>query len=1261
MTEPDLLAIDESSRQRALEVASFIVEAPAGAGKTELLTQRYLRLLATVKEPEEIIAITFTNKAAAEMRARILNSLTAATQPVAAGLAPHKKITRDLSLAALARDADLGWQLLQNPARLRITTIDALSASLARQMPFLSRFGAQPAVSDDSASHYDAAALRTLALLEATGDDNREAAKTVEEALRYFHNDTARLQKLLVSMLERRDQWLGHIAAAEQNEGSAIAMLVASDLARAGSAVDASLQAQLMPIAQYAAGKLSAAGSDSPIKLLGEWDHVLEGELSELELWRSVASLLLTNTGTFRKRFDKNMGLPAEKDAKDSKPFKDSLAACIEQLQQTPGAEEALARIQQLPEPKLDAEEARIVGIFARLLRIAAAQLWAVFQQQREVDFIEIAQRALSALGAGEEGDEPSNLQLRLDYRISHLLVDEFQDTSPAQIELLTRLTAGWQAGDGRTLFIVGDPMQSIYRFRKADVGLFLQARESGIGGITLESLRLNRNNRSHPEVVDWINATFPEVFPPADNPQTGAVKFASSVATKPPLIPAPAVSKLAARGEGSLNTPLSLDGRGAGGRGRGFAEQSSVPPERASHAGASPGEGAAYSLGGVIVHPVLVADDAEDGNIDEAREVIAILRNERATHPSASIAILVRARSHLDALVTELQRSAPELRYQAVEIERLEDRQVIQDLLALTRALHHRGDRVNWLAALRAPWCGLTLPDLHMLAADDHHSTLWQLMNDETRIQQMSADGQQRLQHLRAVFAEALAQQGRLRTRRWVEAVWRMLGGEACLQDAAERADAEAYFRLIDQLDASGGFTLDRLGKEIASLYAEPDPGADNAAGNAGSPPIQIMTVHKSKGLEFDCVILPGLHRAPRNGDNSLLLWEEFVDGHGQEHLVIAPVKPRRNKDDKKPTAYDYLRTLDAEREANESSRVLYVAATRAIRSLHLVAATTVKVNEDSSPLSPSGRGAGGEGEITLKPSVKGAPLTALWPAVEADFNAALAQWQGSTQDAQDDNPYAEFVPTLTRLASPAIPAYLQGDEPSATAPLSPGGRGAGGRGRGFAEQSSVPSERASHAGASPAEGAAFTDVDGDVDTEDINHSLLADIGTLAHRTLELIAQDGLDQWSVDRVKASQAAFKRWLQGKGHAASALDDAATQVQAAVSNAIGSEAGRWVLAQRESAGNELALTSSQDGKAQPNIIDRTFVENGERWIIDYKTARFAPDTPESELKARAEIYRPQLERYAALFALEGLPIRKAIFYIAAARLVELDRA
>ena len=115
----DLLAEDDINRRRALEPGSFIVEAPAGAGKTELLTQRYLRLLAIADEPEEIVAITFTNKAAGEMRQRIAESLERARGGVAPEAA-HKRVTFELARAALARSAARDWRIEAQPGRLRL-------------------------------------------------------------------------------------------------------------------------------------------------------------------------------------------------------------------------------------------------------------------------------------------------------------------------------------------------------------------------------------------------------------------------------------------------------------------------------------------------------------------------------------------------------------------------------------------------------------------------------------------------------------------------------------------------------------------------------------------------------------------------------------------------------------------------------------------------------------------------------------------------------------------------------------------------------------------------------------------------------------------------------------------------------------------------------------------------------------------------------------------------------------------------------------
>ncbi len=123
---------DEAARQAALDVErSFIVQAPAGSGKTELLIQRYLKLLATVDNPEEVLAITFTRKAAAEMQLRILQAL----QKAAAGesaIEPHQRVTAEAAKAVPVKDRELQWNLVTNARRMRILTLDALNASIAR-------------------------------------------------------------------------------------------------------------------------------------------------------------------------------------------------------------------------------------------------------------------------------------------------------------------------------------------------------------------------------------------------------------------------------------------------------------------------------------------------------------------------------------------------------------------------------------------------------------------------------------------------------------------------------------------------------------------------------------------------------------------------------------------------------------------------------------------------------------------------------------------------------------------------------------------------------------------------------------------------------------------------------------------------------------------------------------------------------------------------------------------------------------------------
>ena len=298
------------------------------------------------------------------------------------------------------------------------------------------------------------------------------------------------------------------------------------------------------------------------------------------------------------------------------------------------------------------------------VLRLAAAELEVVFSERRLADYPRIAAAGLQALGTDEE---PTDTALVLDASLQHVLVDEFQDTSEAQVSLLARLTAGWQRGDGRTLFLVGDPMQSIYRFRNAEVGLFLDVRDHGLGELALEPLTLAVNFRSTNPLVEWVE----------------------------PLLRA---------------GPAATRRRGHG--------------RRAPHGEHRRAKGRATS-GGVRVHALF-----RRSRLFEAASVVDVVERRLAEDFDADVAILVQSRSHLLDIVGELARRGVPLPGHRHRSARRAARWC-WTCMALTRAIAHPADRPAWLAVLRAPWCGLTLAELHALCGDDRNATLPELLRD--------------------------------------------------------------------------------------------------------------------------------------------------------------------------------------------------------------------------------------------------------------------------------------------------------------------------------------------------------------------------------------------------------------------------------------------------------------------------------------------------------------------------------------------------
>ncbi|MBM3815060.1 MAG: DNA helicase UvrD, partial [Acidimicrobiia bacterium] len=769
--QPAPAPADQVQRRLALEPGrSFIVQAPAGSGKTELLIQRYLVLLEGVAQPESILAITFTRKAAAEMRSRILQAMRRAGSEAEPETA-NEALTWRLARAALEQDRRHGWQLERNPSRLRIQTIDALCVSITGRMPWLARFGAMPEIVEQAKALYEEAARATLYLLE--GED--QYAASVERLVAHLDNKAGVAQYLLAGLLDRRDQWLRHLAAGD--DPAAWRREMERLLERAGRICVEKLRdlfpeelvEETLTLARYAAGNLQ------------EDAGVPESGLPEdVEGWRAVAQLLITQDGKgWRKQVTKRQGFPTT-----NRGMIQRFYSVRDELDKVEGLFEAFRELRYAPPPHYEDQQWELMEDLLEVLPAAAAQLKVVFQRRGAVDFTELTHAALRALG--EEG-EPTDLAFSLGHRVEHILVDEMQDTSHSQVRLLTMLTAAWEPGDGRTLFLVGDPMQSIYRFREAEVGLFVRMCAEGLPALPLERLQLSANFRSDAELVDWVNQSFAGIFPAAADFSSGAVPYNASVAFRP-----------------------------------------------------------AAGAEAVTIH-TQASDDADA----EARLVAELVEKSAG----GTTAILVRARGHLPPIVEELKRRG--IAYRAVEIDPLTTRPVIRDLLALTRAILHPGDRTAWLAILRAPWCGLTLEQLHRLAADDAKAIMWDRITPSTPA----------LARFHKAMAGALSRVRRQRLRSSVERAWIELGGPACLGGEIEYQEAKRYFEKLESMEQGGEVDdFARLEAALEELHAAPDAGAPET--------LEIMTIHKAKGLEFDTVIVPGLARETQSGEGGLLHW---------------------------------------------------------------------------------------------------------------------------------------------------------------------------------------------------------------------------------------------------------------------------------------------------------------------------------------------------------------------------------------------------
>lgn len=287
-------------------------------------------------------------------------------------------------------------------------------------------------------------------------------------------------------------------------------------------------------------------------------------------------------------------------------------------------------------------------------------------------------------------------------------------------------------------------------------------------------------------------------------------------------------------------------------------------------------------------------------------------------------------------------------LSWQAHELESLGADPVIADLMNLTQALVNFTDRSAWLGLLRGPYCGLELKDL-LILADDPNQTLWSSLNNPTLSQQLSPQGQQRSQQLLRVLSPALDNYLRKDMSLWLEGIWHALGGPLTLTHPRGQDNVNDFFQLVAAESEAGElFDLVHFQERLALLKASGDSSDDEAPAR-----LQVMTLHKAKGLEFDSVIIPALQKTTRSDDKAILLWQERLNHHGEERLFLTPRAATGN--DEYPL-YQWIRKEEKTKTQLENTRLLYVGATRAVKRLYLTACVVLdeKSGELKNPATP-------------------------------------------------------------------------------------------------------------------------------------------------------------------------------------------------------------------------------------------------------------------------------------------------------------------
>jgi ATP-dependent helicase/nuclease subunit A len=933
---------------RALDPAvSVAIEACAGSGKTWLLVSRIVRLLLADAEPSQVLAITFTRKAAQEMAARLrewLYALATVPDEDALRFLHERGLANDEAARLLPKARRLYEQLLTAQPPITIATFHAWFLQLLRRAPLDAGALGDATLVEQTAALMDEAWELFASRLQREPDS--PAARGLDRLFRDCGLFNTR--RLLLRVLHHRADWWAYTRGQKDAVGFALAhqredMMIAPDADLVGPLLaDAAFEAEIV---EYAALLARNTKTDQ------DCARRLTAALAEpARLFDALCAAMLTSEGTLKSR---------KASAAQSARLGLADEAKLLDLQASLGARVLEIRGQLTDQASYRFNEAA--------LSCGVALLEAYQRVKRERQVIDYGDIEWHAWELISESDHAIYMHCKLDSRYRHVLLDEFQDTNPLQWLTLKSWLAAATAADARpTVFMVGDPKQSIYRFRRADARLFRHAAgylEQEFGG---ERLSQEESRRCPPALIDVVNHLFRaedfEGFEPhvAHFAKRGRVEVLPLARGEvPPTTPpadagtpgpdalhrigsAPAPSMLT-----SPTTPrFALPLLGQEGR---TPAQPRAGGEVAAAAGLVLRDPLATSLADEEDH----RREREAGMLVEKLE--AILGSWRiatdreggeATRPvePRDIMILTRRRTHLAVYERALRDAG--IPYVTSRQGGLLDTLEAQDMVALLEFLVAPFADLKLAHALRSPVFGCSDEDLAAVAAAGAKEERWW-----ERLQRAAAGGGPALRRAHALLARWLERAGSLPVhdqldriyfegdvlRRYAQAV------PGAMREAVS-ANLQAFIQRALDTDSGRYPSLPRFLNELtdlreAPIEEAPDEGIVGDAGNA----VRIDTVHGAKGLEAPVIWLIDAAAGPDAGRGYEALVDWPSEAEAPRRFSLWPRKDGRSSAQRAAAA------VEERLAARENLNLLYVAMTRTQQALIISGSEAVRAQAGS------------------------------------------------------------------------------------------------------------------------------------------------------------------------------------------------------------------------------------------------------------------------------------------------------------------------